>query len=266
MKIIYTFAKKPIVIFNKDLVVLIPPKPINKFIYSCDNKFHPEHIGNLYDNFELYGVIMIYGDEVLFYNICGTEIKCVGKNKICLPNKHNKGGQSSKRFERLRKEKIQHYITYCEEMCRKHWIKDDQPIIRRLLLAGCDDKKERLYKILHPKLKVISERILCDDNIYNIYQNFIENDKYQDETKELEIFFHYIQMENNKAIYGKDEIIKKLEEYSLEKIIIHIDLLDDNLKDLSIKYNCEIITINNKSELSNIFIKGYGGIGAMTWY
>lgn len=252
--------------FNKNLIVLIPPQPIKKFIYLCDNKFHPTYIKNLYDEYELYGAIIIKGDDVEFYNICGTIIKRVERNKICLPNRHRKGGQSSKRFERLREENINHYINYCEEMSRKLWINDDIPTIKRLLLFGCADKRDRLYKILCPKLKIITERITCEmENIGNIYQDYIKLDKNKEEKKEINIFLTYIRDENERAIYGKKEIMEKLEEYMLEKIIIDSDLFDTNLKQLFEKYNCEIIVINENCEEKDM-IKKYGGIVGITWY
>lgn len=79
-----------------------------------------------------------------------------------LPKKHNKGGQSSVRFARIRMERRQVFTRKVCELATQCFITDDKPNISGLILAGCADFKtlvledEKFDQRLTPKvLKVI---------------------------------------------------------------------------------------------------------------
>jgi peptide chain release factor subunit 1 len=50
----------------------------------------------------------------------------LNKFSVDLPKKHNKGGQSSVRFARLRMEKRNNYLTKVSEVATSCFIKDDK--------------------------------------------------------------------------------------------------------------------------------------------
>ena len=60
---------------------------------------------------------------------------------VQLPKKHGRGGQSAVRFARLREEKRHLYIVKCCELATQHFISDDKPNIRGIVVAGSADLK-----------------------------------------------------------------------------------------------------------------------------
>lgn len=79
-----------------------PYKPINTSLYLCDNVFHTEALGELLGSDEKYGFIIMDGSGALFGSLSGNTKDVIHKMSVDLPPKHNKGGQSSVRFSRLR--------------------------------------------------------------------------------------------------------------------------------------------------------------------
>jgi peptide chain release factor subunit 1 len=55
---------------------------------------------------------------------------------VQLPKKHGRGGQSSVRFARLREEKRHNYLRKVAELCTFHFISNDVPNVKGLVLAG----------------------------------------------------------------------------------------------------------------------------------
>jgi peptide chain release factor subunit 1 len=72
-----------------------------------------------------------------------------------LPKKHNKGGQSSVRFARLRLEKRNNYMRKVCETAVQCFITDDKINVKGLVLAGSADFKNVLSttELLDPRLK-----------------------------------------------------------------------------------------------------------------
>ena len=60
---------------------------------------------------------------------------------VQLPKKHGRGGQSAVRFARLREEKRHLYIVKCCELAKQHFISNDAPNIRGIVVAGSADLK-----------------------------------------------------------------------------------------------------------------------------
>jgi peptide chain release factor subunit 1 len=82
--------------------VFEPLKPVPTFTYRCDNIFLTEVILRMFDDDDKYGFVVIDGNGTLFGMLNGSASQVVHKLSVNLPRKHNKGGQSSVRFARLR--------------------------------------------------------------------------------------------------------------------------------------------------------------------
>ncbi len=259
---------------NKNCILLEPPKPIIEFIYLCDKRFHTELIKPLYQNYDKYGIIIIGGEEVKLYTICGTEIKKLDRDKIRITKNHNKGGQSAQRFGRIRDNEIQQYIAQCNELIREYYLENDLPIIKCLVIAGMADKKDKLYATIHQKLKDITHKITISDkdNIKSVIEKSkkIFNAK-EKELKDLREFYDHIQKNTDRAIYGIKEVIETLENCCLQKILIHESFRDDiyvreDIKQKCKETNCQYIEIMSINCLTDEMYKGYGGIVGISWY
>lgn len=251
-------------------IMIEPPKPIKKFIYLCDRRFHVEHIEKLYQDYDKYGIIIIGGDEVKFYEVCGTEIKRIARDKIKLPKNQRKGGQSAPRFGRIREEMIDRYIGQCSQICREIWLTEGLPNIRNMVIAGVGDKKDKLFDDLAPTLKNISYKLCTDvtdpEKIIEKALEIIDINK-DNTCAELEIFFKNIELDNDRSIYGMEQMKEYLDEEKLEKILIHENHTDFHqfIEKRKEKRN-NLIIVKKIYKNSDLFLKGYGGLGGISYY
>ena len=87
---------------RKELTVLEPIAPLTRFVYLCDSSFHVEQLREQLSESDKYGFIVADGHGYLFATVQGNNVKIEARSCVSLPKKHNKGGQSAVRFERLR--------------------------------------------------------------------------------------------------------------------------------------------------------------------
>lgn len=82
-----------------------PFKPINVSIYSCDTRFQTAELRSILECEQAFGFIIVDGNGALFAKIQGASKEIIHQFSVELPKKHNKGGQSSVRFARIRMER-----------------------------------------------------------------------------------------------------------------------------------------------------------------
>lgn len=97
------------------------------------------------------------GDGVLFGSLQGQVKTTLAAKSENLPKKHNKGGQSANRFERQREEKCKAYISKVAEAATLHFISNNMPNVKGLILAGRASNKNELNNSdkFDPRLKAI---------------------------------------------------------------------------------------------------------------
>lgn len=200
-----------------------------------------------------YGIVFITGRSCEFYKIIKSgehlEIKKLYEENVSLPNKHNKGGQSAPRFQRLHEEKEDAYINQVSQEIIQYFMKNNNTkyTIEKLIIAGPGDKKKLIVN--HPlvlqyfknKLHIMNTADLNEKNIietiYSMKELFEEDldkyyDKFVDEINELMI------LDIDKLLFGLEEIMDALDKKQIHKII-----MTDNY-DIPLMYDkCELIKL-----------------------
>jgi len=140
---------------------------------------------------------------------------------VQLPKKHGRGGQSAVRFARLREEKRHNYIRKVAELSVQHFITDDKPNIKGIVIAGSANLKndlqnselfdKRLNSIVLASLDVsygfdngLSQAItLAADALANV--------KFVQEKKIIGKFFEEIALDTGMFVFGVEDTMKALE-------------------------------------------------------
>ncbi len=101
------------------------------------------------------------GSCTLFGTLSGNNRVVKQMITVDLPKKHGRGGQSALRFARLRLEKRHNYLRKVAELATVHFITNDVPNVKGLVLAGLSLFKNDLSKsdLFDPRLsKVVVRR------------------------------------------------------------------------------------------------------------
>lgn len=207
-----------------------PYKPLHTFLYLCDDKFHTKPLQFLLKTDEVFGFIVIDGSGAMFATLCGNNKEILQKIDVDLPKKHNKGGQSSVRFARLRIEARHNYVRKCAEIATQVFIKDDKAIIKGLIIGGLADFKivlsesdlfdPRLKKLL---LKTVDISYGGENGLNQTIESssdVLKNVKYIKERKLISSFFGHIAQNTGKYCFGIEDTMNALYMGAVETIIL----------------------------------------------
>ena len=123
---------------------------------SLDNKFHTEALGELLQDDDQFGFVVMDGNGCLFGTVCGSTRNVSTSSASIF--RSTVAWQSALRFADLRLEKRHNYVRKVAETCKQLFITDGQrPNVRGLCLAGSAEFKDVLNKsdLFDPRLKAV---------------------------------------------------------------------------------------------------------------
>jgi len=182
-----------------------------------------------------YGFIVIDGTIASFHVLDGPTKKMIFKyDKVDLPKKHGRGGQSKNRFARIREEKRDWYTSKIQEFACMHFIdpQTTRPNIDGLILAGSADLKFELGEKLDQRLKQIFITYVDvqygGDSGFNEAvekaQDSILNNEFMKEKKIIGGFFEMISKGTDLYIFGLRETMYALMNGVVEQLLLWNDL------------------------------------------
>jgi peptide chain release factor subunit 1 len=211
-----------------------PFRPINTFLYLCDNKFHTGPLKSLLENDDTFGFIIVDGSGVLYGTLMGNTREILQKISVQLPKKHGRGGQSALRFARLRDEKRHNYLRKVAELATHHFISNDKCNVTGIVLAGSANFKNELSESdlfdqrLYPKVIKIVDVSYGMENGFNqaitLAQDSLANVKFVKEKQIISKFFEEIALDTGMIVFGIADTLAALDLSAIETIVMYENL------------------------------------------
>ena len=213
-----------------------PFKPLNASLYHCDNSFNLTDLEALLEVDEAYGFIVISGQEALFAQLNGDRREVLRVFSVELPKKHNKGGQSAMRYQRLRVEKRQAFVKKTAEVANKLFLQQDGTgaRIKGLVIAGPAALKNdlaeeaaldfRLKKVL---LKVVDTSYGGEEGFRSAVEQArgaLKGVRVVEEQQALGKFFSSLRCEDGLAVFGAETVCNALEAGAVESVFLYEEL------------------------------------------
>ena len=274
-----------------------PMKPLPSKLYICDNHFHVGGLADMLEHDDAYGFLVVSAGHALYSVVSGKKKEILCNIEVPIPKKHNKGGQSSARFGRLRLEAIHHFITKVAEQAIKCYITDDKFNVKGLIVAGSAEIKDRLVSqsFLDPRIKVITVLTVAYQGLNGLNQaidlaeELIGNVRLVEEKKLLNIFFDNIATSSGdevKYCFGLEDTLQALDMGAVDTLLLWDKLPtacpedkakeyeEDRRPDLLVEYlmfkaqdkKAKLELVSDASDLGTQFTKGFGGIGCLLRY
>ena len=92
-----------------ELYPVYPPKPIQINLYRCDDHFWTDHIKDMMKDEKIMALMAIDTQEAGLGIVTGDRWEVVDTLTSGVAGKHRQGGQSARRFERLRENDLNEY-------------------------------------------------------------------------------------------------------------------------------------------------------------
>lgn len=133
--------------------VIQPPDPVASYVYRCDSNFFLEPLEGMLKEKESFGLVVVDRNEATIGWLKGNRVEVVKSFESLVPNKHRKGGQSQRRFERLTEEAAHEFFKKVAGICEQAFL--NVPEFQGLIIGGPGPTKEFFLKeeVLHHELQ-----------------------------------------------------------------------------------------------------------------
>lgn len=251
---------------KKITIDLEPFRPINVFTYRCQNSFETEPLMCLLEDDDKFGFIVIDGNGVLYATLQGNNKEILQRMPVQLPKKHGRGGQSAARFARLREEKRHLYVSKCCELATQHFISNDRPNVKGIVVAGSANLKFDLQQSDHFDKRLLPIIITTVDVSYGFDQGFnqaitlaqdaLTNVKFVQEKKVIGRFFENISLDTGMIVFGVEDTMKALELGALETMMLfeNIEVMRYEIKN-PVKNEIKTYILNAQQEQDPKYFK-----------
>lgn len=211
---------------------IIPPKPITTFLYRCDDHFHVDILKNMLKEEEEIGIISIDTSEAGLGIVSGDRIYTVDVLTSGVGGKHRQGGQSARRFERLREVEINEFYKRVAKHAAKAFLEDHN--VKYIVISGPGVAKEDFYKGEYLDYRLQRKVIGLVDTGYageegiretvHRGKNLLQDVRYVEEQEMVEEFLSEVSRGGELVSYGIGPVLKALELGAVDKILIVDDI------------------------------------------
>ncbi|MEM4405217.1 MAG: peptide chain release factor aRF-1 [Nitrososphaerota archaeon] len=209
---------------------LHPPEPINFFLYRCDSKFYLEPLKELLKERETYGIIAMDNEDAAIAVFRGKMMIELRTYTSGIPGKHRAGGQSSRRFERLREQALQDYYSRIAEHANEIFL--SYPDLKVIIIAGPGPTKEiflkegKLHYTFRDKIHLIDTSYAGEEGVREAIDraaDMLANLRLVKERRLVDDIMRRVTTQNT-VVYGLDSVRQAQRGKQLELLVISEEL------------------------------------------
>jgi len=208
-----------------------PPKDLKQYLYRCDDHFHVDILKDMLKDDNLIGFLAIDAKDAGWGLLYGDKIEVLSQTGSGVAGKHRQGGQSAKRFQKLREMELTYFYNRVAETTREYFI-DIYPI-KGLIISGPGPTKEDFingnyleYRLQDMIINTIDASYAGAEGIREAFAKSSEilgDFRMVEEKKLVEDLFREINSHSGKGSYGFQEIIEYLKNNVVKTLIITDD-------------------------------------------
>ena len=208
-----------------------PPKDLTTFLYRCDDHFHVDILKDMLKDDNMIGILAIDAKDAGWGLLHGDKIEVLKETGSGVAGKHRQGGQSAKRFQKLREMELQYYFNRVAHITREYFI-DIYPI-KGLIISGPGPTKEDFinnnyleYRLQDMIISTIDASYSGSEGIREAFaksSEILSDFRMVEEKKIIEKLFQQINNNTGLGSYGLKEVLEMLKNNIAETVIITDD-------------------------------------------
>lgn len=208
--------------------VIVPPESIHIYLYRCDARFHTEHLEEMLREKETYGILLVDASDATLATLQGRRLNIVRQITSGVPGKTRAGGQSARRYERLREMRLQEYFTRVGHHADEAFLPIEN--FKGLLLAGPGPTKYDFekgdylnYMLKNKILDLIDTAYVEEQGVKEVVDKAPEvmrKIRYIEERKIVQQFLYEIGHDTGLVTYGEAEVRNALQAGAVKTLLL----------------------------------------------
>jgi peptide chain release factor subunit 1 len=223
------------------LYTVIPPEPINVYFYRCEHSFILDPLFEMLRKEETYAIIVIDTKDATFALLKGKRLEILKEITSGVAGKHRAGGQSARRFERLREAQLVEFYTRIGRTANTLFL--NVPNLKGILLAGPAGTKDEFRKGKHLHYELDAKILSTIDTAYTGLEgvkevversgDILKNVRFYEERKMVQDFLYNVGHDTGLATYGEREVMEALREKNVRRLLV-----SEGLSRVEVKTRC----------------------------
>jgi peptide chain release factor subunit 1 len=217
-----------------ELYSVIPPKPIQINLYRCDDHFWIDHLKDMMKDDKVIGILALDTQEAGLGILTGDRWEVIDTLTSGVAGKHRQGGQSARRFERLRDNELNEFYHRVADHAQKVFV--DQFKVRGIIIGGPGPTKDNFlkeeyldYRLQNNIISTLDSSYSGDEGVREIIDKINEQGvmteyRLMEEKKILKKFMSEVYSGKGLGIYGIFDVIKALKNGIADLVIVTDDI------------------------------------------
>jgi peptide chain release factor subunit 1 len=208
--------------------VIVPPEPIKIFLYRCDSRFHAEHLQEMLREKETYGILLVDASDATIATLQGKRLNIVRQMYSGVSGKTRAGGQSARRYERLRDMQLNEYFTRVGAHADEIFLPIDT--LKGIILAGPGPTKYDFekgdylnYQLKNKILDVVDTAYVEEQGVKEVVDKapeIMKKVRYIEEKEIMQKFLYEVGHDTGLITYGEAEVRRVLEMGSVRMLLL----------------------------------------------
>jgi peptide chain release factor subunit 1 len=214
------------------LYEVYPPKPIQTYLYRCDDHFHLDILKDMLKEEKVIGLLSIDATEAAIGILAGSRLEVVDEVTSGVSGKHRAGGQSARRFERLREMELTEYYHRVARHTNKALLEDHN--IQGLIVGGPGGTKDDFlkgeyldYRLRKMILAVLDTSYAGREGLRELVDkasDILQDVRLIEEKKLVTRFLKEVNSADGLAVYSVKDVLEALQKGSVETVLVSEDL------------------------------------------
>ena len=208
--------------------VITPPEPIKIYLYRCDSRFHTEHLQEMLREKETYGILLIDASDATIATLQGKRLNIVRQMYSGVTGKTRAGGQSARRYERLRDMQLNEYFNRVGRHANETFLPIDN--LKGIIIAGPGptkydfEKGDHLnYQLKNKILDTVDTAYVEEQGVKEVVEKapeIMRKVRYIEEKQIMQKFLYEVGHDTGMITYGESEVRKALQAGAVRTLIL----------------------------------------------
>jgi len=211
-----------------DMEEIIPPEPINAFLYSVDDHFQLEPLRDSLRDQRIVGLLAIDSKNASLGLVRGRSLQVLDCVTSGIPGKTGKGGQSQRRYERERNMELTSFFHRVAEHATKEFLENSR--ITALIVGGPGQTKADFskgdylnYELQNAILSTVDTQSAGEEALREMQSkssSVLMNMCRPEEKKIMERLFLELNKQSGLAVCGLDPVLAGLKMGTVEVAVV----------------------------------------------
>lgn len=217
-----------------ELTSVIPPKPVQISLYRCDDHFWTDHLKEMMKDEKVIGILAVDTSETGIGILTGDRWETIDTLTSGVAGKHRQGGQSARRFERLRENELNEYYHRVADHAKAVFI--DQYNVKGLIVGGPGPTKDNFlkeeyldYRLQNNVLVVLDTSYSGDEGVREIIDKaqkdgILAEFRVMEEKQLVKKFMGEVHSGRGLGIYGIFDVVKAMQAGMADLVLVTSDI------------------------------------------